>query len=201
MYVTYVDLDATDVVHVEPSILEVSCFTSLVLSSSTDRLRPLPPIDSRQHKPSPNVRSIDNKSRWTNYISSVVGAAQGVNQAAQCVGAILIAPLIKRWPTRSVLACAILFFGLMTTILLIVDAGTGGSIRASASSPVDYGSWNPNAVSLIESPQSFCNVPNELIDFRCMDLCRYRIWHGWTHSPCHVRNFCLSVIPHPHNFP
>ncbi|KAF8994883.1 hypothetical protein BDQ17DRAFT_1366273 [Cyathus striatus] len=30
-----------------------------------------------------------------------LGAAQGVNQAAQCVGAILIAPLIKRWPTRT----------------------------------------------------------------------------------------------------
>jgi len=78
-----------------------------------------------------------------------LGAAQGVNQAAQCVGAILIAPLIKRWPTRSVLACAILFFGLMTTILLIVDAGTGGSIRASPSSPVDYGSWNPNAIFVV----------------------------------------------------
>lgn len=54
-----------------------------------------------------------------------VGAAQGVNQAAQCVGAIMIAPLVKRWPTRTVLSFAILMFGLMTTILLIVDAATG----------------------------------------------------------------------------
>ena len=57
-------------------------------------------------------------------ICCVVGAAQGINQAAQCVGAILIAPLIKRWPTRTVLTAAILLFGLMTTILLIVDAAT-----------------------------------------------------------------------------
>jgi MFS family permease len=54
-----------------------------------------------------------------------LGAAQGLNQAAQCVGAILIAPLIKRWPTRTVLASAICFFSLMTAILLIVDAATG----------------------------------------------------------------------------
>ena len=54
-----------------------------------------------------------------------VGAAQGINQAAQCVGAILIAPLIKQWPTRTVLSCAIFVFALMTTILLIVDASTG----------------------------------------------------------------------------
>jgi hypothetical protein len=40
------------------------------------------------------------------------------------VGAIVIAPLIMNWPTRSVLSAAILFFGLMTTILLIVDAAT-----------------------------------------------------------------------------
>lgn len=54
-----------------------------------------------------------------------MGAAQGINQAAQCVGAIFIAPLIKRWPTRSVLATSIMFFSLMTAILLIVDASTG----------------------------------------------------------------------------
>lgn len=44
-------------------------------------------------------------------------------------GAILIAPLVARFPTRSVLSVAVLVFGLMTTILLIVDAATGGSIR------------------------------------------------------------------------
>jgi hypothetical protein len=57
-----------------------------------------------------------------------VGLLQGLNQAFQCVGSILIAPLIKRFPTRSVLSCAILAFGLLTAILLIVDAATGGKI-------------------------------------------------------------------------
>ena len=59
------------------------------------------------------------------YPDHSVGAAQGINQAAQCVGAIFIAPLIKRWPTRSVLATSIMFFSLMTAILLVVDASTG----------------------------------------------------------------------------
>ncbi|PPQ75553.1 hypothetical protein CVT24_013245 [Panaeolus cyanescens] len=78
-----------------------------------------------------------------------LAAASGVNQAAQCVGAILIAPLVKRWPTRSVLAIAIFVFGLMTLLLLIVDAGTGGKIKpASAKTPV-YGDWPPNLIFLI----------------------------------------------------
>jgi hypothetical protein len=100
-----------------------------------------------------------------------VGAAQGINQAAQCVGAILIAPLIKRWPTRSVLATAVLFFSLMTTILLIVDAATGmyflfhhrrpakftvlagGKIRFNTKgNEVHYGDWNPNAVRCHTTP-------------------------------------------------
>jgi hypothetical protein len=67
--------------------------------------------------------------------ASVVGAAQGINQAAQCVGAILIAPMIKQWPTRTVLSAAILFFGLMTTILLIVDAATSKSIYSLFPTP------------------------------------------------------------------
>ena len=43
----------------------------------------------------------------------------------QCVGAILIAPLVKQFPTRTVLSAAVFAFGLMTAILLIVDAATG----------------------------------------------------------------------------
>lgn len=58
-----------------------------------------------------------------------VGLLTGLNQAFQCVGSILIAPLIKRWPTKLVLSCAVLTFGLMTAILLIVDAGTGGRLK------------------------------------------------------------------------
>ncbi|KAK9242153.1 hypothetical protein V1506DRAFT_572333 [Lipomyces tetrasporus] len=42
----------------------------------------------------------------------------------QCVGSTLIAPLIKRFPTKNLLAGAILVFGVFTAILLIVDATT-----------------------------------------------------------------------------
>src|SRR5262245_59756447 len=53
-----------------------------------------------------------------------VGLLTGLNQAFQCVGAILIAPLMKRFLTKNVLVVSILGFGLFTAILLIVDAAT-----------------------------------------------------------------------------
>jgi len=78
-----------------------------------------------------------------------LGAAQGVNQAAQCVGAILIAPLIKQWPTRSVLSGAIFLFGLMTIILLIVDAATGGKLKPKGAKTPSYGDWHPNLIFVV----------------------------------------------------
>ncbi|ORY89072.1 major facilitator superfamily domain-containing protein [Leucosporidium creatinivorum] len=74
-----------------------------------------------------------------------LGAAQGVNQAAQCVGAILIAPLIKVLPTRTVLAGAVVAFALFTSLIMIIDAATGGHIREPGQKP-HYGSWDADAI-------------------------------------------------------
>ena len=60
-----------------------------------------------------------------------IGLMIGLNQFCQCVGSILIAPLIKRWPTKSVLSVSLFVFSLLTAILMIVDAATGGRIRPS----------------------------------------------------------------------
>ncbi|CAF0742760.1 unnamed protein product [Adineta steineri] len=58
-----------------------------------------------------------------------VGLVAGLNQALQCFGAILISPLIKHWPTRTVLSVAIFIFALFTAILIILDSATGGYIK------------------------------------------------------------------------
>ncbi|EAQ85512.1 hypothetical protein CHGG_09526 [Chaetomium globosum CBS 148.51] len=56
-----------------------------------------------------------------------LGLLTGLNQAFQCVGSILIGPLVKRYPTKNVLSCAILIFGVCSALLLIIDAATGGT--------------------------------------------------------------------------
>lgn len=84
-----------------------------------------------------------------------LGLLQGLNQAFQCIGSIIIAPMIKRWPTKNVLSGAILVFGLFTAILLIVDAATGGtflpdSYRGTGNHPEDeysyYGGFNTHGM-------------------------------------------------------
>lgn len=62
------------------------------------------------------------------------------------MGSILIAPLIKRFPTRSVLAAAVMFFGLLAAVLLVVDASTGGKMKQPGEKKPHYGDWNPNAL-------------------------------------------------------
>ncbi|KAK4183661.1 major facilitator superfamily domain-containing protein [Podospora australis] len=67
-----------------------------------------------------------------------VGLLTGLNQAFQCIGSILIGPLVKRYPTKNVLAVAILVFGLCSALLLIIDAATGGTFM-----PVAYRTNHP----------------------------------------------------------
>ena len=81
-----------------------------------------------------------------------LGLLSGLNQAFQCVGSILIAPLTKRWPTRTVLSMSILIFAMSSAILLIVDAATGGRIKPADFIPSNehdysyYGTYNTNGM-------------------------------------------------------
>lgn len=78
-----------------------------------------------------------------------VGVLTGLNQAFQCVGSILIAPLIKRYPTKNVLSCAVLIFGLMSSVLLILDAATGGKFVPKNHPMGDfsyYGNYNTDGM-------------------------------------------------------
>ncbi|CAF1374377.1 unnamed protein product [Adineta steineri] len=81
-----------------------------------------------------------------------VGLLVGVNQACQCIGSILIAPLIKRWSTRTVLSISIFLFALFTALLMIIDAVTGGKIKPKNLHPMYehsysyYGNYPTNLI-------------------------------------------------------
>ncbi|KAE8202906.1 hypothetical protein A4X06_0g3770 [Tilletia controversa] len=85
--------------------------------------------------------------RFTTNTYQKIGILTGINYAAQGVGSILISPLIKRYPTRSVLSFAVLGFAIISAILLITDAATGGKPRTmSADGKDQYGSYDANAM-------------------------------------------------------
>jgi MFS family permease len=71
-----------------------------------------------------------------------VGLIVGLNQACQCLGSILISPLIKRWSTRLVLSISVLIFAFSTTILMIIDAATGGKIKPSNFHPTSENDYS-----------------------------------------------------------
>ncbi|KAK1752047.1 major facilitator superfamily domain-containing protein [Echria macrotheca] len=82
-----------------------------------------------------------------------VGLLTGLNQACQCIGSILIAPLVKRYPTKNVISAAVAIFGLCSALLLILDAATGGTFMPVAyrtNHPKNewsyYGKYNTDAI-------------------------------------------------------
>ncbi|KAG0325540.1 hypothetical protein BGZ99_000524 [Dissophora globulifera] len=98
----------------------------------------------------------NEKNTFTN-----LAILQGLNQAFQCVGSIAIAPLIKRFPTRSVLASAIALFGLLSAIIIIVDVSTGGKIPLEGKQR--YGKWDPVVLFPLYSIIGICHGMVELI--------------------------------------
>jgi hypothetical protein len=71
----------------------------------------------------------------------------GLNQALQCVGSILLAPLIKCFLARTVSFTAILVLRLLTVVPLIVDAGIGGTISVRKSDDFGYyGDYKTNGI-------------------------------------------------------
>ncbi|KAF9211254.1 hypothetical protein BGZ59_008328 [Podila verticillata] len=90
-----------------------------------------------------------------------LGILQGLNQAFQCVGAIVIAPLIKRFPTKSVLSGSIFLFGLLSALIIIIDVATGGQIPIGKDQR--YGHWNSLILFPVYSIIGICHGMVELI--------------------------------------
>ncbi len=81
-----------------------------------------------------------------------VGLIVGLNQLCQCIGSILISPLTKRWPTRSILSISTFIFGLFTVLLMIIDAATGGKMKPSNFRPMypnDYSYYGNYPTNII----------------------------------------------------
>lgn len=70
-----------------------------------------------------------SKQHLTLHTFEKVGLLVGFNQASQCLGAILVAPLIKHFSIRTVLSLAVFVFAGLTASLMFMDAFTGGTFK------------------------------------------------------------------------
>ncbi|OOF90844.1 hypothetical protein ASPCADRAFT_134876 [Aspergillus carbonarius ITEM 5010] len=144
-----------------------------------------------------------------------VGLMVGLNQACQCVGSILIAPLIRRYPARLILMAAVLVFGIFSAILLIMDACTGGTFVPSVFRPHHpendfhyYGSYNTDSMIPIYCVGGFSYGMVELIrriiprDIVGGNLKRLRRLDALVHIFYEVSGtagaFCTALVLIPH---
>ncbi|KAJ3040153.1 hypothetical protein HDV00_011373 [Rhizophlyctis rosea] len=75
------------------------------------------------------------------------GYLDGFNQAAQCIGSIVVAPLVRHFHTRTVLGSAIIGFALISSLAMIIEAATGGKVpQQSPTGKAIAGSWDARGV-------------------------------------------------------
>lgn len=110
-----------------------------------------------------------------------MGILTGLNYAAQGFGSIVISPLIKRLPTRYVLCAAVIMFGVVSAMILIVDAATGGIVKfKTIDNTTHYGSWSPDGECSIFT---FVNDCSDLMISPLSHLYTVGrlVWHGRAH--------------------
>ncbi|KAI9205663.1 uncharacterized protein BJ171DRAFT_422843 [Polychytrium aggregatum] len=71
----------------------------------------------------------------------------GINLGCQCLGSLLVGPLVKRYQAKNVLSLAILLFGIAVVTIPILEGATGGTIPAvlnkGSSIKSTWGGWTP----------------------------------------------------------
>lgn len=68
-----------------------------------------------------------------------------LNYACQCIGSILVTPLVRRFKVTTVLARSTLLFGLVVLVVPVLEGVTGGGRKSGLGDERKYspGNWNP----------------------------------------------------------
>ncbi len=73
---------------------------------------------------------------------SMLGILMALNQFMQCVGSVLVAPLMKQFSTPTILSGAICCFALLIMISVVLEFVTGGRLPFSGSA-IQQGKMTP----------------------------------------------------------
>eukprot|EP00128_Syssomonas_multiformis_P001876 Colp12_sorted_trinity150504_noHs@33661 len=75
--------------------------------------------------------------------ATALGILVGFNQAMQCVGSIMVAPAVRWFTTKGVLATSIWGFAIVSALIPILNGATGGKLPDSEDDQ-NYGYWDIN---------------------------------------------------------
>ncbi|CAF3760267.1 unnamed protein product [Rotaria sp. Silwood1] len=103
----------------------IEAFVGAIITLATNR------YDQDAYKTNTSTRTFEK-----------VGLIIGLNQASQCIGSVLISPLVKRWRIQFVLSITIFIFALSTAIFMIIDVTTGGRIKPKDFKPKHKSDFN-----------------------------------------------------------
>ena len=88
---------------------------------------------------------------------------QGVNVVCQCVGSLLVGPFVKRFHAKTVMATAVLLFGLAAAVGPILEATSGGKIPGADGSknPRNWGTWD---VQIVFALFGICGIFHGMVE-------------------------------------
>ncbi|KAI9094589.1 hypothetical protein DFS34DRAFT_628322 [Phlyctochytrium arcticum] len=90
------------------------------------------------------------------------GFLDGFNQAAQCIGSIAVAPLMRKFSVKNVLSTAIAIFAIISSLGMIIEGATGGKPPMNGEKAI-AGNWNPRIIIPIFVSAGFSHGTVELI--------------------------------------
>ncbi|TPX69047.1 hypothetical protein SpCBS45565_g02645 [Spizellomyces sp. 'palustris'] len=90
------------------------------------------------------------------------GFLDGFNQAAQCIGSIAVAPLMRRFQIKNILAVAIAIFAIISSLGMIIEGATGGKPPRDGQNAI-AGKWDPRIIIPIFVFAGFSHGTVELI--------------------------------------
>ncbi len=107
-------------------------------------------------------------------VSDVWTILQSISLIFQCIGCIVVAPLIRRWDTSKVLALSILSFAIVIALIPIIEASTGGTIPPANAKPIT--APGASAPTLVQDQKQYFGAWNVLILFAIFPIAG--IFHG-----------------------
>ena len=123
-----------------------------------------------QYNGSVKALAVDRFKLWDYPIYTFSGYLDGFNACTQCIGSIIVGPLMSIFPIRSILSASLFFFAIISMIIMCIEKANGGTFPSKCVSRdllppsctgAIAGDWDPIGIIPIFV---FAGIPNGCIE-------------------------------------